>query len=258
MNGSTDFDTDELIERAAAGNEAASAGGGVAADVPKGPFGDYRILWQIGRGGMGVVYEAEQASLGRRVALKVLPFAAMLDERQLKRFHNEARAAATLDHPNIVSVHSVGIERGVHYYAKQLIEGQSMAEVIDELRRANADDEPIRAATVRERQRRPQPKESRNRGVKESRSRGVKESRSRGVKESRSRGVKESGGRGSRRAAAGGALTGRARLPPSRSGRGAHRSGEAPAEPQAEGRDRQVRAAQPENTMLNAASRESV
>jgi serine/threonine protein kinase len=93
-------------------------------------LGDFRILREVGRGGMGVVYEAEQLSLGRRVALKVLPFAAMLDRQQLARFKNEARAAATLDHPNIVAIHSVGVERGVHYYAMQLIEGQSLADVI--------------------------------------------------------------------------------------------------------------------------------
>jgi serine/threonine protein kinase len=101
---------------------------------PPRELGDFRILREIGRGGMGVVYEAEQLSLGRRVALKVLPFAAMLDERQLARFKNEARAAATLQHTNIVPVYAVGCERGVHYYAMQLVEGRSMAEVLAALR----------------------------------------------------------------------------------------------------------------------------
>ena len=101
-------------------------------------MGDFRIVQEIGRGGMGVVYEAEQISIGRRVALKVLPFAAMLDKQQLNRFKNEVRAAGTLDHPNIVAVHSVGTERGVHYYAMQLIEGQSLAELIADRRRGDA------------------------------------------------------------------------------------------------------------------------
>lgn len=101
-----------------------------------GQLGDFRILRELGRGGMGIVYEAEQISLGRRVALKVLPFAAMLDKQQLARFKNEARAAATLDHPNIVAIHSVGVDRGVHFYAMQLIEGQSLAQVIATLQRA--------------------------------------------------------------------------------------------------------------------------
>jgi tetratricopeptide (TPR) repeat protein len=99
-----------------------------------GTLGDFRILGEIGRGGMGVVYEAEQISLGRRVALKVLPFAAVLDPRHLQRFKNEAQAAAALEHPNIVNVHAVGCERGVHYYAMQFIDGQTLAQVIEELR----------------------------------------------------------------------------------------------------------------------------
>ena len=82
---------------------------------------------------MGIVYEAEQLTLGRRVALKVLPFAALLDRHQLQRFRNEARAAATLTHPHIVPVHYVGIERGVHYFAMQLVEGCSLAQVIQQL-----------------------------------------------------------------------------------------------------------------------------
>ena len=95
-------------------------------DDDTGTLGDYRILREIGRGGMGIVYEAEQISLGRRVALKVLPFAAMLDKQQLARFANEARTAATLDHPNIVHVYGVGSARGVHFYAMQLIETPSV------------------------------------------------------------------------------------------------------------------------------------
>ncbi len=102
---------------------------------PEGPLGDYRLVREIGRGGMGVVYEAVQISLGRRVALKVLPFAATLDAKQLQRFKNEAQAAAHLHHQNIVPVYGVGCERGVHYYAMQFIDGQTVADLIRELRR---------------------------------------------------------------------------------------------------------------------------
>jgi serine/threonine protein kinase len=101
---------------------------------PEGALGDYRIVREIGRGGMGVVYEAVQISLGRPVALKVLPFAAALDARQLQRFRNEAHAAGQLHHTSIVPVYGVGCERGVHYYAMQYIEGQTLAAVIRELR----------------------------------------------------------------------------------------------------------------------------
>jgi WD40 repeat protein/serine/threonine protein kinase len=97
-------------------------------------LGDYRILREIGRGGMGVVYEAIQISLNRRVALKILPLAPALDDRQLQRFQNEARAAAHLNHPNLVPVYAVGCERGVHYYAMQYIEGQSLSVLVGELR----------------------------------------------------------------------------------------------------------------------------
>ncbi len=102
--------------------------------APLATLGDFRILREIGRGGMGVVYEAQQLSLGRHVALKVHPFAAMLKQQQLQRFQNEARAAATLSHRNIVTVHAVGTDRGVHYYAMELIDGHSIEEVIAELR----------------------------------------------------------------------------------------------------------------------------
>jgi serine/threonine protein kinase/uncharacterized protein HemY len=97
-------------------------------------LGDFRLLREIGRGGMGVVYEAEQLSLDRRVALKVLPFAATLDPKQLQRFKNEAQAAAGLHHSNIVPVYAVGCERGVHYYAMQFIDGQTLTRLIAERR----------------------------------------------------------------------------------------------------------------------------
>jgi serine/threonine protein kinase/Flp pilus assembly protein TadD len=103
-----------------------------------GQLGDFRLVREVGRGGMGVVYEAEQISLGRRVALKVLPFAASLDGRQLQRFKNESQAAASLRHANIVPVFGVGCEGGTHYYAMQYIEGQTLAEIIGDLRGGNA------------------------------------------------------------------------------------------------------------------------
>ena len=102
--------------------------------LPANPLGDFRIVRELGRGGMGIVYEAVQLSLGRRVALKVLPFAATLDAKHLQRFRNEAQAAAQLHHSNIVPVYAVGCERGVHFYAMQLIEGQSLAALIQQFR----------------------------------------------------------------------------------------------------------------------------
>jgi serine/threonine protein kinase/Flp pilus assembly protein TadD len=117
-----------LIEQSAPPSEA---------DATSGTLGDFLLLREIGRGGMGVVYEAEQISLRRRVAVKVLPYAATLDERQLQRFKMEAQAAAQLHHPNIVPVYAVGCERGVHYYAMQFIEGRTLSVVIEEFRAAN-------------------------------------------------------------------------------------------------------------------------
>jgi hypothetical protein len=114
-------------------------------------LGDFRIVREIGRGGMGVVYEAEQLSLGRHVALKVLPFAAMLNQRQLQRFKNEAQAAAMLRHPNVFAVHAVGCERGVHFYATDLVEGISLAAVIHELREKHLANRTSNAPTQRTR-----------------------------------------------------------------------------------------------------------
>jgi serine/threonine protein kinase len=113
------------------------AAGGTTSEGPvAGTLGDFRIVREVGRGGMGVVYEAEQISLIRRVALKVLPFAAALDAKQLQRFKNEAQAAAHLQHTNIVPVYYVGCERGIHFYAMQFIDGYTLAAVIHELRQS--------------------------------------------------------------------------------------------------------------------------
>jgi serine/threonine protein kinase len=107
----------------------------VHSDLSAKPLGDFKLVREIGRGGMGVVYEAVQLSLGRRVAVKVLSLAAALDPRHLQRFKNEAQAAAQLHHTNIVPVYAVGCERSVHFYAMQLIDGQTLADVVRDLRR---------------------------------------------------------------------------------------------------------------------------
>jgi serine/threonine protein kinase len=99
---------------------------------------DFRIVRELGRGGMGIVYEAEQLSLGRRVALKVLPFAAALDRLQLQRFRNEAQAAAQLQHPHIVPVFGVGSEHDVNYYVMKYIQGRTLANLIHERRAVRA------------------------------------------------------------------------------------------------------------------------
>ncbi len=113
------------------------ATGPFAAAPRSGPdrLGDYRLLREIGRGGMGVVYEAEQVSLGRHVALKVLPAQALMNPTFLERFQREARAAARLHHTNIVPVFGVGEGDGVHFYAMQFIKGQSLDQVLGDVRR---------------------------------------------------------------------------------------------------------------------------
>ena len=118
------------LGRSESGVGAAPPSAGSNSEPTPGLLGDFRIIREVGRGGMGVVHEAEQISLARRVALKVLPFAATMDPRQLQRFQNEARAAASLEHPHIVPVYAVGSERGVHYYAMKFIDGQSLAGLI--------------------------------------------------------------------------------------------------------------------------------
>jgi serine/threonine protein kinase/WD40 repeat protein len=111
-------------------------------------LGGYRIVREVGRGGMGVVYEAEQEALGRRVALKVLPAALAADATCLLRFRREARSAARLHHSNIVPVFDVGEAAGVHYYAMQFIRGQGLDEVLRQLRDSRNNWERSEAETV--------------------------------------------------------------------------------------------------------------
>ena len=117
------------VERSSAGVQAAAA-----ELLVHEPLGDFRILREIGRGGMGIVYEAEQLSLGRRVALKILPFAAVLDPRHLQRFKNEALAAARLDHPNIVESTASAASAASTSTPCDYIEGQTLAAVIDAMK----------------------------------------------------------------------------------------------------------------------------
>jgi len=102
-------------------------------DAPR-QLGEYRILREMARGGMGIVYEAVQESLGRHVALKVLPFQSLADANHLERFRREAQAAAKLHHTNIVPVFGVGEHEGVHYFAMQFIHGQALNSVLHELK----------------------------------------------------------------------------------------------------------------------------
>jgi serine/threonine protein kinase/tetratricopeptide (TPR) repeat protein len=131
------FPTIAVTERLKARQERSSGGRATLGPARLERLGDFRIIREVGRGGMGVVFEAEQESLGRRVAVKVLPRQVLLDEKHLKRFQREARVAANLHHTNIVEVFGVGEQDGFHYYVMQFIEGVGLDAVVAELARAS-------------------------------------------------------------------------------------------------------------------------
>jgi serine/threonine protein kinase/tetratricopeptide (TPR) repeat protein len=105
-------------------------GSALRGEGPPVAFGNYRLHRQVGRGGMGIVYEAWQVSLERRVALKFLPAGVLADSKLVSRFLNEARTAARLQHPNIVSIYEMGVEEGVPFFAMEYVEGETLAQLL--------------------------------------------------------------------------------------------------------------------------------
>ena len=127
------FPTIAAVERLKIDKEHSSGGRASLDGVRLERLGDFRIIREIGRGGMGIVYEAEQESLGRRVAVKVLPRQSLLDPRQLQRFQREAQTAAGLHHTNIVPVFGVGQQDDYHYLVMQVIRGVGLDEILAQL-----------------------------------------------------------------------------------------------------------------------------
>ncbi|MCG8650994.1 MAG: protein kinase, partial [Pirellulales bacterium] len=118
------------VTRADSGRNENNASGGAASSLIGCRLGDYQVLRKLGRGGMADVYVARQLSLGRDVALKVLKNEFARDQDYVARFRREARAAAKLNHPNIVQVYDVGSADSMHYIAQELVDGENLREVL--------------------------------------------------------------------------------------------------------------------------------
>jgi WD40 repeat protein len=129
------LDDQERVEKRVAPLRAAASAQGLRAELA-GPveLGDFHILQEVGRGGMGVVYRAQQKSLGRLVALKMIRTPDLASAAELQRFHNEAETVAGLDHPHIVPVYEVGEQGGHLFFSMKLIEGASLADRADRFR----------------------------------------------------------------------------------------------------------------------------